>query len=210
METPAPKTRRFEKTRQGIISAAREIIRSEGVDALSMRTLAKKVDYSPSALYKYFNNKEEIIEALRQEGWSQMESLFRHRVNPNHSATDTLVEASLSYLELGERYSELYQLMFNSTVNAPSDLKQVESDPKFIVLMDMIRKSVDSGDFNLPAEMTLLEYRYLAWFVLHGICMLKLSMFRNCREQFDTLAREIVKKFILSAAARPDTRQSQS
>jgi len=210
METSAPKTRRFEKTRQGIISAAREIIRTEGVDALSMRTLAEKVDYSPSALYKYFNNKEEIIEALRQEGWSQMESLFRSRVHRDQTSTGTLLEAALSYLELGERYPELYQLMFNSTVNAPSDLKQVESDPKFIVLMDMIRKSVDSGDFNLPETMTLLEYRYLAWFVLHGICMLKLSMFRNCREQFDPLAREIVRKYILSAAATLDPRQSQS
>jgi hypothetical protein len=37
MNTPSPKNRRFEKTRQGIIDAARDIVRTEGIDAFSMR-----------------------------------------------------------------------------------------------------------------------------------------------------------------------------
>ncbi len=57
-----------------------------------MRYLAEKVDYSPSALYKYFNNKEEIIEALRQEGWVQMESIFRSRVDPGQNSLQMLLD----------------------------------------------------------------------------------------------------------------------
>ena len=69
MTDKTPSERRYEKTRQGILSAARNLLLEGGTDAISMRTLADKVDYSPAALYKYFANKEEIIEALRQEAW---------------------------------------------------------------------------------------------------------------------------------------------
>jgi len=65
----SPRNRRHELTRQKILDTARSILLAGGVQAISMRTLAEKVDYSPAALYKYYANKEEIIEALRQEAW---------------------------------------------------------------------------------------------------------------------------------------------
>jgi len=202
MNTPSPKNRRFEKTRQGIIDAARDIVRTEGLDALSMRSLAEKVDYSPSALYKYFDNKEELIEALRVEGWNQMNFIFRSRINPDQTLTQAMVESALAYLDLGDQHPELYQLMFNSSVNAPSDLKTIEKDPNFSVITDLIQKGVDSGEFSVPGDLTVLEYRYLAWFILHGICMLKISKYRNCLDQFDPVARNIVEKFVLFSAAK--------
>jgi AcrR family transcriptional regulator len=204
MTTPSPKSRRFEKSRQGIISAAREIIRTEGVDALSMRLLAEKVDYSPSALYKYFNNKEEIIEALRKEGWNQMEAIFRSRIKPDDSSPQRLIDAGLAYLELADRHPELYQLMFNSDVNPIPNMKSVEEDPNFSVIPGIIRKGVESGEFKLRAGMTVLEFGYLAWFAMHGICMLKVTMCRDCLDEFDPLARQIIGKFIISYTSQPE------
>jgi AcrR family transcriptional regulator len=204
MTDPSPKNRRFEKSRLGIISAAREIIRVEGVDALSMRYLAEKVDYSPSALYKYFNNKEEIIEALRQEGWNQMEIIFRRRIKPDDSSPQRLIDAGLAYLELADRHPELYQLMFNSDVNPIPNMKSVEDDPNFSVIPGIIRKGVESGEFKLRAGMTILEFGYLAWFAMHGVCMLKVTMCRDCLDEFDPLAREIIGKFVMSYSSLPE------
>jgi AcrR family transcriptional regulator len=34
-----------------------------------MRALAERADYSPSALYKYFDDKEDILDTLSTEGW---------------------------------------------------------------------------------------------------------------------------------------------
>jgi AcrR family transcriptional regulator len=204
----SPKNRRFEKSRIGIISAAREIIRTDGVDALSMRYLAEKVDYSPSALYKYFNNKEEIIEALRQEGWNQMEAIFRSRIKPDDSSPQRLIDAGLAYLELADRHPELYQLMFNSDVNPIPNMKSVEEDPNFSVIPGIIRKGVETGEFKLRAGMTVLEFGYLAWFAMHGVCMLKVTMCRDCLDEFDPLAREIIGKFIMSYASKPEDNSS--
>jgi AcrR family transcriptional regulator len=202
MNTTSPKNRRFEKTRQGIIDAAREIVRTEGIDALSMRTLAEKVDYSASALYKYFNNKEEIIEALRQEGWAWLSDQYKKRVDPQAPIPQILTESALAYLDLGDQHPELYQLMFNSSVNAPTSLESIEKDPNFMLITNLIQKGVDSGEFFLPGELTVLDYRYLAWFILHGICMLRVSKYRNCLDEFDPLAREIVRKYVQFGATK--------
>ena len=48
--------------RAEIIKAAREIIGNEGVDKVSIRKIAAKIEYSPAIIYHYFGNKEEIIE----------------------------------------------------------------------------------------------------------------------------------------------------
>ncbi len=53
--------RRYTLMRQEIIQAARQIILDQGIDALSMRTIARLVQTSPANLYEYFLNKEEII-----------------------------------------------------------------------------------------------------------------------------------------------------
>ena len=68
----SPRNRRHDLTKQKILDTARQILLTEGVQAISMRTLADRVDYSPAALYKYFANKEEIIAALREEAWEMM------------------------------------------------------------------------------------------------------------------------------------------
>ncbi len=206
MNTPDPKSRRNEKTRRKIIIAAHEIVRNEGIDSLSMRTLAEKVDYSPAALYKYFKNKEEIIEALRTEGWNQMQTLFETRLDADLDSPQKLIKASLAYLELGDRFPELYQLMFNSMVSASDDIRSIENDPRFQILTEMIQEGIAKDELVLPDGLSLLEYRYLAWFIMHGICMLKVSLYRNCLDQFDPLAREIVRKFIMLSATKTGIR----
>ncbi len=52
--------------------------------------------------------------------------------------------------------------------------------------------------------MTVLEFGYLAWFAMHGICMLKVTMCRDCLDEFDPLAREIIRKFIMSSSSQPE------
>lgn len=95
MNDKTPSERRYEKTRQGILNAARSILLEDGVEAISMRTLADKVDYSPAALYKYFANKDEIIEALRVEAWEMMAN-YEPDFPPGLSMGEMFVHAVVS------------------------------------------------------------------------------------------------------------------
>ena len=47
-----------------ILSAARELLLSHGIAGLTMRSLATKVGYSPTAIYSYFTDKDAVLRAL--------------------------------------------------------------------------------------------------------------------------------------------------
>ncbi|TMJ01580.1 MAG: TetR/AcrR family transcriptional regulator [Alphaproteobacteria bacterium] len=50
--------------RARIVAAAHKIVGSDGLEALSMRSLADAVELTPGALYRYFVNKDQVIEAV--------------------------------------------------------------------------------------------------------------------------------------------------
>ena len=46
--------------RQQIMDAARDILVREGYDGLSMRKVAERIDYSPTAIYLHFKDRDDL------------------------------------------------------------------------------------------------------------------------------------------------------
>jgi AcrR family transcriptional regulator len=51
-------------SRDLILAAAAEIARDEGIEALSMRRLARALDVWPMSVYRYFEDKDALLDAL--------------------------------------------------------------------------------------------------------------------------------------------------
>lgn len=67
MSVKERKLREKEKLKLRIIENAHEILRNEGLDGLTMRTLAQKIEYSQSKLYEFFNSKQQLCAVLYEE-----------------------------------------------------------------------------------------------------------------------------------------------
>ncbi|MEX0893041.1 MAG: helix-turn-helix domain-containing protein, partial [Gemmatimonadota bacterium] len=50
--------REREQVRTLIVEAARDILSAEGLEALSMRAIAERIEYSPATIYLYFKDKD--------------------------------------------------------------------------------------------------------------------------------------------------------
>lgn len=61
-ETPAERRKRAQESR--ILDAALELVAESGLEALSIKGIAERADYSPAALYRYFGSKDELVAAL--------------------------------------------------------------------------------------------------------------------------------------------------
>jgi TetR/AcrR family transcriptional regulator, tetracycline repressor protein len=59
-----PKQEAVRLSNERILAAAHEIVAAEGLDALSMRRLAKELDVWPMSVYRYFRDKDELLDAL--------------------------------------------------------------------------------------------------------------------------------------------------
>src|SRR5258705_11629421 len=64
---------RHERDRQriqkAILDAARDLFIKEGYQHVSMRKIADRIEYSPAAIYSYFESKDDIFFALAAEGF---------------------------------------------------------------------------------------------------------------------------------------------
>jgi AcrR family transcriptional regulator len=58
--------------RQQILDAARELLVHEGYDQLSMRKVAERIDYSPTAIYLHFKDKQELVFSLCEESFAKL------------------------------------------------------------------------------------------------------------------------------------------
>lgn len=189
----SPRDRRYDLTKQRILDTARTILLTEGVGAISMRTLAEKVDYSPAALYKYFANKEEIIEALRQEAWQLMATYEPESVPASMtSMPDLFVRLGRNYIRFASQYPQYYQLIMSTTETGPKNLDEFKQNPNFIGLLQFMEAAVKSGEFKLPEGYTPTHLAMLSWFVVHSISLLNLTMMSKCQEEFEALSIEIL------------------
>ncbi|MEV4124761.1 TetR/AcrR family transcriptional regulator [Nocardia sp. NPDC049707] len=51
-------------SREAIVTAAQQIVESEGIDALTMRRVADRLSSSPTAIYRHVRDKDEMLLAL--------------------------------------------------------------------------------------------------------------------------------------------------
>ena len=76
------RAREKEELRQEIMEAARELFVKEGFDNVSMRKIAEKIEYSPTTIYLYFQDKADLLDCIVEETLlalkAKLESL-RHR-----------------------------------------------------------------------------------------------------------------------------------
>jgi AcrR family transcriptional regulator len=66
------KARQKQLLRQEILDAARDIFVKEGYDRLSMRRVAEKIEYSPTAIYLHFQDKNDLVFSLCEETFSRL------------------------------------------------------------------------------------------------------------------------------------------
>ena len=66
------KARQKQLLRQEILDAAREIFVKEGYGQLSMRRVAEKIDYSPTAIYLHFRDKQDLVFSICDEGFGRL------------------------------------------------------------------------------------------------------------------------------------------
>ena len=58
--------------RQQILDAARDLLVRDGYEKLSMRRVAERIDYSPTAIYLHFTDKQDLVFSLCDETFAKL------------------------------------------------------------------------------------------------------------------------------------------
>lgn len=140
--------------KDSITKAAKEIIEQDGLDALSIRKLAKNIGYSPAAIYQYYDSKSQIVSAVIKEGYKNIiKSLAGGHSNFN-SAEEEIRYKLKNYIKSALENKYYYQavmlseekniLQFTAVLN--TDLRKNQSALQ--ILTDLIEKGQKQGEFS--------------------------------------------------------------
>lgn len=194
---------RREATHRRILSAAERLFAEQGESGLSMRALADAVELSPAALYKYFQGKEELVDALRDAFFEG----FIERLETSLAMDDPLAglrSGLAAYIHCALERPYHYLAAFASDVRAHarhgkpgSDnpmLKGTERMEAYDILhakLEVVAKSrgVDGLDYEAAADSL--------WASVHGMAMILINVVEVGADARDAMIREHV-KFIVN------------
>lgn len=198
-----PRERRHQRTQQAIIEAARQIIRESGVDALSIRAIAERIDYSPAGLYEYFGGKEEIVAAVCAQNF---ERFARHlgQVDVTLSPTEYILELGLYYIDFAVRNPDSFLLMFTTfplaQINqpqAPMELikEMMTEESAFTILVRGVQRGIDEGFYHAKPGFGVVEMAYSLWALVHGLAMLRVTSGSIMPFDYTMVERETLRRF---------------
>jgi AcrR family transcriptional regulator len=191
-----PREKRKEKTRQQIIKTTAQMVRRDGVEKLSLRQVAKKMNYSPSGMYEYFPNKEALLAAVNEKGLKSL-SKYINRVSSELTWKEILIERGLAYLDFAFTESEMYQLVFSKLHSQRRSINDsVNINSPYFYFFDAIQKGVEAGEFHLHPEHSTDTVAFAFWAILHGMAMLELTHLKGFEADFDKFHRINLEKMI--------------
>lgn len=170
------KIREKENLRKLIVANAHEILMRDGLDGLTMRSIAKNIEYSQSKIYEFFASKDELCEVLCKEHCEKLLELLQqvsdkmdpekyltnliiktmefHGSHPHSDTLLTLICFGPQRFKIPEAFLDMENLFVRALKNLKSPYLATESD--ILASLDIIR-CIFIGVSNLVISETSLE-----------------------------------------------------
>ena len=162
-----------------IMDAARDLFAREGYDAVSMRRVAEAIEYSPTAIYVHFRDKQDLMFQICRADFA---TLARSMVDLQQveNPIERIKRMGHAYIRFGVEHPNHYRLMFMTRVDLPPEVVlqddnhgNVDRD-SYALLKLTCRQAIDRGlvrpeyrDADLVAQMF--------WAAVHGVASLQIT-----------------------------------
>jgi AcrR family transcriptional regulator len=176
------RAREREHLRARILDAARELFAAEGYDAVTIRRVAEKVEYTPPVIYQHFADKAALIREICYTDFRAFGAHFRALVGVE-DPIERLGQMGELYVEFALTHPNHYRLMFMTPPPADTPLDKTTIDPEArgnpeLDAYAMLRLNVDAafraGRFNPELDDPAL-IAHVLWQSLHGIVSMHIA-----------------------------------
>lgn len=180
---PKPKTQnQRDQLRSSIIDAARELFVARGVDAVTMREIAKMIGYSPTALYLHFADKEAILRAVCDTDFLALAQELKDVFEIPDPIT-RLNTFAQGYAQFALSHPNHYRLMFMTPRPDcdPQTSSIQQGNPEqdaYAQLKELVRLAFVAGCFRDELKDTELIVQTI-WAGIHGVCSGQIALANN-------------------------------
>jgi AcrR family transcriptional regulator len=159
--------------RERLCEAAERLFAEKGPDAVTMRQLAAELGVSPMTPYRYFQDKEDILAAIRANGFNRFAQAMEAARASAKEARARGHDVGEAYIDFAFEHPHTYKLMFD--LNQPH-----ESDYPDLVAAGQRAKATMSGwveDLIAAGQMAgdPAQIGLMYWAATHGAVVLELA-----------------------------------
>jgi len=164
-------------TRQRILDAAREMFVRQGYEATTMRAIADRIEYTPTAIYHHFKNKEALLAELCAADFRALAAAFQ-KIGRIEDPVERLRKSGMAYVQFGLEHPMQYQLMFMT--RRPKEIEDLvhsdnPSESAYAFLRETCVDAIATGRLR-PEYRDADELALIAWSSLHGMLSLRIVM----------------------------------
>jgi AcrR family transcriptional regulator len=193
-------------TDQRILAAAWKLFAAGGIDAVSLRRVAAKVDVTPMAIYRHYADKQALIDALVVDALDRWSDRLMQIDEEDPLAW--LTAAGDEFLELAldepRRFEAAFLLPSTGARRFPDDFVAGRSPAgrQFLPRLDELQRSG-----RIAADVEPLEVVITFWALAQGLVTLhRAARLAGGVAEFRALYRKSMRRCLASFLAQPSTR----
>ena len=190
-----------------ILAVAKILFADKGYHGVSVDEIAQRLGVSPAVLYKHFNSKEELYEAVLDEISCKRESYVDAVVRQPANFHKVLIEMTRVYVESVAQdpdyiKMEMHSVLEGSTVTQQFFENRWKSFTDYIEFhLQELRSKGEMLDVNPKAAS--LMFQGMIREALYAKCIYKSDHYREFDLQ--TLVTSLIKMFLIAIGYQPDS-----
>ena len=176
MGTLERRARARDDIRTRILDAAREMFATDGVEAVTMRAIAKRIEYTPTTIYHHFRDKHALLVELCQVDMAALAQAFQ-RIGRIEDPAERLCRLGMAYVDFAIEHPGHYRFLFMTVkpdLLVDDPLAAMPDQNAYRMLLATVTEGIEAGryrpEFDDPDQLA-----QLAWGGLHGIVSLHIA-----------------------------------
>ena len=157
--------------RQALIDAGIKIINESGEENLSLRKVAAACNVSHAAPYAHFKDKEELIDAIKNNVTERFMEELETAVNGKISADEAIIAMGKTYVTFFSNNPDYYVFLFgkqNITAHLQMNKEYKNDYPPFLLLRRMYLRHLEENGLEKTFEEQEIEIIKI-WSIVHGM-----------------------------------------
>ena len=165
------------ETEASIIEAARNIVAEGGSAALSMRTVAERVGLSATAIYRYFDGKDDLVGRVVRGGYQRFgEYLSEAAERHPKGSLERLFALGDAYVRFAFENREYFRVLYNLQTR-PRDLEELPGSGGYDLLRSCVVDAMEAENLRQGDADVVAHY---LWTSVHGLVTLALACNIEC------------------------------
>jgi AcrR family transcriptional regulator len=174
--TAARRERERHELRGKILDAARELFVTHGYDAVTMRKIAEKIEYSTTAIYVHFEDKDALLRELCRVDMAQLAEEFV-KIGAVADPMERLRKAGYAYVNFGIEHPNHYRLMFMTPRPATTDPNETSPQKDSYAFVRWTVEEAIQARLLIPSATDADLVSQTVWAAMHGVVALHIVRF---------------------------------